>query len=207
MFREIPKTGLGLLLTSPALTGLASLVFADEENITLPSSEEIKELLLKSPREILQLAIKEGSIKEFVYTRQTTPNDFYKFLNKFDNQRVFGFIYPDKLTYEKTDWTEGVGTGDERIGSASAIVFLYLNKNLKGKDIGFFFLELKDFYGEENWRKFRKIFNIKGISIPSLAEYVRKEGEYKLIEIGSCGLFPEDIHKYIKLNVEEYSKK
>ena len=158
-------------------TGLVSLLFgrqtiANEQEIVMPPLEEITRLLPRTPQEILDPAIVKGGIKKFSYTHKTKPEEFYEFLNRFDKQRVFGFIFYDDLTDDKNKkyknfWMDG--KGNEETASASAIVFLYLSKNLKGKDIGFFFLELKDFYGEENWRELYKIFNIKRLSIPSLA--------------------------------------
>lgn len=194
--------------------GLVSLLFgrriiAEEQEIIKPSLEEITELLPKWPQIILQPAVEKGEIKKFDYTNKTTSEEFYKFLDRFSNERVFGFLHIDNLTVRKNKdhWIKGKSTDDLNVSSASAIVFLYLSKNLKKEDIGFFFLNLKDFYGIENWRELRKIFNSKGLDIPSFVEYVKEKGKYKLIEIGSCGLFPEDIIKYIKLNVEEYSKR
>lgn len=189
------------------LFGRQAIAEEQEIKIIKPSFEEIATLLQKSHQEILQPAVAKEEIKKFDYTNKTKPEEFYEFLNRFNNERVFGFVHIDEKTFDKNpDLQYSEGTHDLKVGLASAIVFLYLSKNLKKEDIGFFFLNLNDFYGIENWRGIYRIFNIKKLSIPSFVEYVKEKEKYRLVEIGSCGLFPEDIEKYIKLNVEHYSK-
>jgi len=181
----------------------------EDKEVIKPSLEEIAELLSKTPQEILQPSVDIGLIKKFEYTKQTKPEEFYKFLKGFDNKIIFGVVYIDRKTFKRNpDFLTSEGTHDSKVSSASAIVFNYINRNLENNSkVGFFFLELNDFYGEESWRRLYKTFNIKSLDIPSWAEY-KKEGEnYKLIDFGSAGILPEDIGKYIELNVKEYSKK
>jgi len=144
-----------------------------ETEIIKPSLEEIAELMSKFPQEVLKPTIDKGYIKKFEYTRQTTSKDFYKFLTSFNNERLFGFICIDESSVNKNKdvWVRDRGTSNLKTGSNSAMVFIYLNRNLKDKaDIGFFYFELKDFYGVENWKGLYKTFDIKSLSIPCIVK-------------------------------------
>ena len=202
------------------LSGLASLLVENnlnaeeyklkenkETQIIKPTLEEITTLLSKTPQEILEPAIKGGGIKKFEYTMNTTPEDFYKFLNnQKGNNKIFIFLYLDQTTPIKNNWKRFSGRD---VSSASATVFYYISINLRkrGIDYAYVFFEIVDFYGRSNWEKLHKMFNVNEIDFPSWAEFVKRKDNYKLNEIGSAGILSEDIIKYIELNVEEYSKK
>ena len=134
------------------MSGLASLLLPESliakegEPLVLPTLEEITALMSKEPKDILKPAIERGEIKEFEYTRQTKPEDVYKFLRKeFHNKIVFVYLCTneeDNLYDPEVD-TDGT-TLDRRYGRGPAITFLYTKLNLEkvNPDVGFLFFEI-----------------------------------------------------------------
>lgn len=182
-----------------------------EREIIKPSLEEITEYLKKDHNEILQSAINEGILKKFDYRRQTSPEDFYRFLNSnFQNKIVFVYMEPDEETDKKNIWDEK-STFDERLSAGSATVFLYTMLNLRksNSNVGFLFLELSDFYGEENWRRLRMMVNnkLRG-GFPSYIEFIKEKDGYRFGGLtGSSQRDPETILEWIEDYVEDYRKR
>ena len=184
-----------------------------ESEIIKPSLEEIARLIEKFPAEILKEEINNGNIKKFEYTRQTTNNDFYKFINKnFNNRVLFLYVATDDplcLRIERDRWAKE-STFNQKAISGAAISFLYINKNLqeRNKDVGFLFFELKDFRGDEMWAKVKKLFNWDRVEFPSYAEFNKdSRGRYKFEKIGGCGVkSPNKIHESINWGIDRYTK-
>ena len=186
---------------------------SEETQIIKPTLEEITTLLSKEPSEILQPAIERDDIKRFEYTRQTKSEDLYAFLKKeFHNKVIFVYLIQDILTQEKNKHiSTNDSTYDRKLGAGSAIAFLWTRKNLirKGDDVGFLFLGLKNFYGEDNWWIVCSLFRKKSISFPSYIEFIKdSNGNYQFKGIVDAGFKkPENIWKSIEINVDYYSKK
>ncbi len=196
--------------------GLSSLVleqnlFTEETKpgIITPSLEEITGFLSKNHNTILEPEIENGRIKKFEYKRQTRSDDVYSFLNRnFKNKIVFVYLEMDNKTDNKNIWGKEA-TGDERLASGSATVFLYTMLNLqKSKtDVGFLFLELTDFYGDENWNRLKALFDNRLKTFPSYVEFIREEGNYEFEDIKDSSMRePELILKYIKILSKHYAK-
>ncbi len=197
--KEKEKTGISLL---------------KETLIIKPTLEEITTLLSKEPIEILQPAIERGEIKKFEYTRQTKLEDFYKFLKENFQQRIiFVYLVTDKSTDSNikiAGLSTEKATFDRQFGSGSAIAFLYTNLNLKNtsSDVGFLFLEIKDFYGKDNWAKLNGIFNRNGLEFPSIVDFVNDGQKYNFAGINEAGFkSPGVINENLKMWVDYYSKK
>ena len=75
--------------------------------------------------------------------------------------------------------------------------------------MGFLFLELKDFRGDEMWAKVKKLFNWDRVEFPSYAEFNKdSRGRYKFEKIDGCGVkTPEVIIRSINGVVNYFSKR
>jgi len=214
-----------LLATGLSLSLLTKSIYAQEvakagkplENIIeteiiKPSLEEIAELMSKFPQEVLKPTIDKGYIKKFEYTRQTTSKDFYKFLNSnFQNKIMFIYMHMDEDTVKKNIWGER-SRFDKRLGAGSATIFLYTMLNLRKSksDIGFLFLELTDFHGEENWKRLYNSFNNKLTGFPSYIEFILndKTMNYKFSDITESSMRePNVILEWISDLVTDYKKR
>jgi len=209
----ISWTGKGLIAISLAdLVSFMPETKADpSEAIVLPTLEEITALMSKEPSEILKPAIERREIKKFEYTRQTKPEDFYKFLrDNFQNQIVFAYICGDIDTGKTKEFDDTKNsTYDMAFGSGAAITFLYTQMNLKNRTsgVGFLFIELKVFHGTKNWAGLMNLFNVRRMGIPSVADFKRTSEGYELIGIEDTGLKePNKILKHIKSWTDYYSK-
>ena len=185
-----------------------------ESEIIKPSLEEIAKLIEKLPAEILKDAIEKGDIKKFEYTRQTTNNDFYKFINKNFNNRVL-FLYvatDDPLCLRERERLAKGSTLNLKGFSGAAISFLYISRNLKqrNKDVGFLFFEEKGLYGDGDWQRLARLFSLTDIiEFPSYAEFNKdSNGRYKFEKIDGCGVkTPEVILRSINGVVNYFSKR
>jgi len=183
-----------------------------EREIIKPSLEEIIGLLKESHHSIFAQEIKNGDIKKFEYTRQTAPEDFYRFLNgNFQNKIVFVYLHWDEETKKKNIWGK-TSTFDERLAAGSATIFLYTMLNLRksNSDVGFLFLELRDFYEEENWKRLYNSFNNKLTGFTSYIEFILddKTMNYKFSDITESSMRePKIILEWISDLVTDYRKR
>lgn len=176
----------------------------EEAKLILPTLEEITALLSKTPQEILEPSVKRGLIKKFGYTRQTTTEEFYRFLNDgFNDQFVFIFADTDMDTIKKNK-----GFKTDNLNAGAAIVFYYSAKNLQNSDVACIFLEFTDFYGEQHWNRAKLTFQNRLEGLPSYVEFVRKNESYIFADITGTSLRdPEKILKYIPLYVDDFRKR
>ena len=82
-----------------------------------------------------------------------------------------------------------------------------LNLQKSKTDVGFLFLELTDFYGDENWNRLKALFDNRLKTFPSYVEFIREEGNYEFEDIKDSSMRePELILKYIKILSKHYAK-
>ena len=192
--------------------GLVSLLFerqitAEEQGtkeIIMPSLEEITKLLSQPYNEILGSLVKEGKVKKFEYTNKTTPEEFYKSLKLLENNLIFGYFTTGKNVDAK------IINNDQELNSGSAIIFLYTLLNLKksNSDVKFIYIEINDFYGEENWRELLGLFDRKRIDFPSFVEFKYDNGRHRISDVVLAGTKnPKLISVWIDGLVKDYRKR
>lgn len=185
------------------------IVEQSSKRIIKPTLEEITTLLSLHHSKILEEGIKNWGIKKFEYKNKSSPEELHKFLREnFKNKILLTYVNGDDQTQNKNKWA--VNTSDESLSAGGAIGFLYASFNLNNnQNIGFLFIELRDFLGD--WNRFSKLFNIepKSLGFPFIAEFKRNSnGDYIFAELALCSTkTPDKIYKNIDLLVDEYSKK
>jgi len=176
-----------------------------QKKIIKPTLEEITNLLSQHHSKILE---RNNKIKKLGYINESSPEELYKFLKEnFQNKILLAYVNGDDQTQNKNIWCKD-STFDERLSAGGAIGFLYATINLHSNlDIGFLFIELKNFTG--NWNEVGKLFNTKDLGFPFIAEFkMGNSGNYIFIELACCSTDqPEHIYKNIDLLVNEYSQK
>ena len=83
-----------------------------------------------------------------------------------------------------------------------------MNIKNKNHNVGFLFIELRDFYGQQNWDRLKDSFK-KELYFPCFLEFVRKDdGGYELNDIVKAGTKnPKIILRWIDSLVEDYRKR